>query len=585
MKFVLALLFSVLLIQTSTAQQEVSFSADQLKEMAQRYAGNSLNWPVLVSVADHNISENKFTLSSADIIRLNALSRVSLRFEEQEERVNGLIAQGASIFAREQLNTVNQTISSYLAAIRDGDLDEAVNLGTALVGMVDTLEQTIQSNRLVAVQAQLTAKDGEVDKRKGLLADWQEAIIGDLFEESDGVKTAEKSYATVAFTDGSSIIINPQTTAVIRKSRIDKLDETSDTEITLVEGGLLSKLSAAGKERSTYILNAGSSTTELNSQNFYAENPGNNDVKLTNYDGSAQVSANNVIVTIGKNEGTIVRNNAPPIAPVKLLDAPEYLTQRKDTIIYTNSYVLNFKTVPNAVAYNIEYSTSYGFNQNVTKVETRNNRLQLNNLPMGITYIKVQSIDNLGLKGPFSEVMRVIRNEDTKAPPIFGSAFEGNIFFTSTKTVTLEGTTEPDAKVTVDGKAINVSASGSFSTIVQIASNDETVEIKATDNSKNTTTKRLRIAELNENYLFNIKLNGSKISSTIRPSTSPVTITGLAYPEMEVELKNEDNVKIVKTDSQGRWGVTMSVQQGKLSVTFKTNQKDTATLNKIYTVQ
>ena len=213
-------------------------------------------------------------------------------------------------------------------------------------------------------------------------------------------------------------------------------------------------------------------------------------------------------------------------------------------------------------------------------METRNNRLQLNNLPMGITYIKVQSIDNLGLKGPFSEVMmRVIRNEDTKAPPIFGSAFEGNIFFTSTKTVTLEGTTEPDAKVTVDGKAINVSASGSFSTIVQIASNDETVEIKATDNSKNTTTKRLRIAELNENYLFNIKLNGSKISSTIRPSTSPVTITGLAYPEMEVELKNEDNVKIVKTDSQGRWGVTMSVQQGKLSVTFKTNQKDTATLN------
>ena len=98
-------------------------------------------------------------------------------------------------------------------------------------------------------------------------------------------------------------------TIIIRKSRIDKLDKSADAEITLVEGGLLSKLSAAGKERSTYILNAGSSTTELNTINFYAESSGDNNVKLSNYDGDAQVSANNVIVTIRKDEGTIIKGN------------------------------------------------------------------------------------------------------------------------------------------------------------------------------------------------------------------------------------------------------------------------------------
>ncbi len=54
---------------------------------------------------------------------------------------------------------------------------------------------------------------------------------------------------------------------------------------------------------------------------------------------------------------------------------------------------------------------------------------------------------------------------------------------------------------------------------------------------------------------------------------------------MEVELKNGETVKTVKTDSQGRWGVTMNVQQGKLSITFKANQTGIETLTKSYTVK
>ena len=84
-----------------------------------------------------------------------------------------------------------------------------------------------------------------------------------MFKESDGLKTGTDSYATLSFADGTNLIVDPNTTAVIRKSRVDRLSETSNAEINLEEGGLLAKLSSLAASNSTYILNAGNSKTTL----------------------------------------------------------------------------------------------------------------------------------------------------------------------------------------------------------------------------------------------------------------------------------------------------------------------------------
>lgn len=567
------------------AQDPVSFSSDKLQQISQRYAGSSLNWPVVVSLAEHNITNNTFTLSSGDLLKLRSLTNSTIIFEDQQKRTNKLIGEGATIFATNQLNDTNKLFSDFLDEIRNGNLENALTISEQLKPSVDALERTLNSNRLVAIQAQLISKNGIVDKRLGLLAGWNEAFVGDLFEESHGVRTQQESYATLAFTDGSNIIVNPSTTAIIRKSRIDKLDKSADAEITLVEGGLLSKLSAVGKERSKYVLNAGSSTTELNTQNFLAENSGGTNVRLSNYDGDAQVSANNVIVTIRKDEGTIIRGNAAPLPPVKLLPAPKYLASKLDTIIYQNDFLLNFIGVNNAVNYRVEYSTAYNFDENVVVKEVTNTRSLMEDLSLGRTYVRVQSVDNLGLKGPFSDTFLVIRNQDTKSPPIFGDQFDQKVHFVLSNSVTITGVTEPDAVVLVNGKTTEVSGSGTFNRVVSLESNDQVINVTSTDGSQNTSRKELRVVQLTEEYLFKVKLDGLDIKEDISTSNSAKTITGRAFPEMEVELKNGDTVKTVKTDSQGRWGVTMDVQQGKLSITFKANQTGLETLSKSYTVK
>ncbi|MEQ8579282.1 MAG: FecR domain-containing protein [Balneola sp.] len=581
---VLAFLISFISLGVQ-AQSPVSFSSDKLQQISQRYAGSSLNWPVVVGLADHNITNNTFTLSSGDLLKLRSLTNSTLIFEDQQKRTNKLISEGATIFATNQLNDTNKLFSDYLNEIRNGNLENALSISEQLKPSVDALERTLNSNRLVSIQAQLITKNGLVDKRLGLLAGWNEAFVGDLFEESHGVRTQEESYATLAFTDGSNIIVNPSTTAIIRKSRIDKLDKSADAEITLVEGGLLSKLSAVGKERSNYVLNAGNSTTELNTQNFLAENTGGTDVRLSNYDGDAQVSANNVVVTIRKDEGTIIRGNAAPLPPVKLLPSPKYLTSKLDTIIYQSDFLLNFSGVDDAVKYRAEYSTAYNFDENVIVKEVSNPRILMEDLSLGTTYVRVQSVDDLGLKGPFTDKFLVIRNQDTKSPPIFGDQFSQKVHFVLSNSVTVTGVTEPDAIVVVNGKNTKVSGSGVFNSVVSLESNDQIINVTSTDGSQNTTRKELRVVHLTEADLFKVKLDGLDLKEDISATNSAKTITGRAFPEMEVELKNGETIKTVKTDSQGRWGVTMNVQQGKLSITFKANQTGIETLSKSYTVK
>lgn len=578
--------FALLISSSVLAQNNpVTFPSSELQQIALRYSGNTLNWPVIVNLANHDISSNTFTLSAGDILQLQNLSEVSVQVTQSEKKVEELISSGATIFAKEQLSTVNILQKEYIDAVRAGELELALEKGTAIPDAVTELENTLNSNRLVQVQAQLSQKEGNVDKRLGLLGDWNDAFVGDLFKESDGLRTLAESFASLAFTDGSSVLVDPNTIAVIRKSRIDKLDESADTEISLVQGGLLAKLSAAGKERSRYILNAGASTSELKTQNFYAESDGDETVKLTNYDGLADISANDVTITIKKNEGTIVREGQPPADPIQLLPSPELAWATTDTIVYRDNVVFAFNSVPDAVSYRVQYSSSPSFENDINEISLRSTSVSIPDLKLGRTYVRVQAVDNLGLRGPYTEPTRIIRNVDNQPPAIFIDDFENNIIFTLENSYMLRGVTEPDARLEIENRRIPIQLSGQFIYQVQNLQTDQTLIATATDGSGNTNEQPIRIVKLTESELFSFSLSGASTGNIIRVNRPTVTLSATAYPGLEVVIINEDNIRRVQTDSQGRWGITMNMQEGELSVTFKDVRSGVDYLTKSFTVQ
>ena len=140
---------------------------------------------------------------------------------------------------------------------------------------------------------------------------------------------------------------------------------------------------------------------------------------LANYDGVATVSSNNLTVDIKRNEGTVIKNNGAPSDPITLLKPPEFMTNMSDTAIYTDQFNLVFKPVQNARRYNVVTSSSNKFDNDVSVYKTNKTVLTLRDLQLGITYVHVQSVDSLGLRGPFGRVYRIIRNKDDQPPPHF----------------------------------------------------------------------------------------------------------------------------------------------------------------------
>ena len=580
------ILFLAVEMSTVYAQNgSVTFPSSQLQEMALRYTGDTLNWPILVQITERNIQENSFTLSQSALLQLETLSEATAIVIREKERMKELIANGATVFAKDEWIAAVQQFEQHKQAVADGDLDEAITSAFPITEKLNILESVLASNRMVEIQAELEDKVGRVDKRVGILGDWDSAEIGDLFEESDGLKTHAESFANLGFTDGSKIIVDPNTVAIIRKSRVDKLDERAEAEITLESGGLLARLSSVATQRSNYVLNAGSSETELRTTNFYAESDGNETVKLTNYDGVASVSANDVTITIRENEGTIVREGEAPAPPIQLLPAPELFWDSQDTVVYKDQIIYTFNQVQDAESYIVQRSTSSSFDKDLQEIEVSNNVALLSYLPLGRTYVRVAAIDRLGLRGPFSETTRIIRNEDNQPPPAFIDNLNGNVLFTLTNSATITGVTQPDARVLVNSVSVPVQNSGRFTYTLENLVPDQSVSIVAMDDSGNNTVRGVRVVQLTEDILFNLALNGARGRDVIVVDRPSVTISSRAYPGLEVIINNAGTTRRVQTDSQGRWGITMNMQQGELSVTFKDIRTGELYLTKSFTVQ
>ena len=245
-----------------------------------------------------------------------------------------------------------------------------------------------------------------------------------------------------------------------------------------------------------------------------------------------------------KNEGTIIRGNSAPLPPIKLLPAPELTTSRKDTVIYSEDFIYSFAPVEKAANYIIQYSPSYNFEEDITEIEINRTRINIQDIPLGTTHIKVLAVDELGLRGPYSQVTRVIRNVDTQPPPIFGEKLNSSILFTTSDQITIEGVTEPDAKVSINDSSIPVTSSGAFKTNYTLSGIDEKTDIKAVDNSGNESIKSLRVVKLTPEVVFKINTNLGALQEELTASDTPITFSGRAYPNLEVVFENNQAKKI-----------------------------------------
>lgn len=567
--------------------KEITIAAGELQKESVRLFGDASTWPIIVSLAERDEAHNAFILKGDALKKVAEFSAFHKKVSTAKDTLTSLLKNGARVFAPDQLDNATAAGRAYIAAINNGSLSDAIKQGEAYISDVEEIGKVIAEKRNEAIDAILNQKTGDVDKRKGLLGSWLVAYKGDLFAESDGLKTGEASFAQLSFTDGCDVVVDPSTTVIIRKSQVDKLDQSVKRDIALEKGSMLTKLTAAAKEKSDFSFEAGTSESVVKSGKFWASaSQKDKNVRLSNYDGTLDVTASKVKVTVESNEGTIVENGKPPLPPVKLLPAPDLNWSGLDTVIYDSELNLEWKYVDKAAVYQLELCPTKNFNANIVRYASTKTNFTLKNLPLAATFLRLQAIDRYGLRGIDSPTYRIVRTKDTQPPAINVDGWETDRRYTTLQTIIIKGHTEPDAKFLCDKKQVALSRDGSFSLTVHVAPPETRIQLSATDKSGNTLNRTLSVVLMDVNRVRNVAWNCKSENGILSPTTNELSASGTAYPHVKVTATLGEQKLSVQTDSQGRWAMTLKRDVGKkLTMVFESLDDNAVIATDTFSVQ
>jgi ferric-dicitrate binding protein FerR (iron transport regulator) len=568
------------------------FNAGDLMQVSQRLVGDSTAWQIVVASAERRTSTNEFVLSATAQKILRTFSTLRAKVNRERTTLSRLVKRGASVLAEEEFSKTSKALQAHDQAVANGEIAKALQEGESFLFLLPTLSKAVEARRTEAVEAKLRTKTGDVDKRKGLLGAWQQAEIGDLFAESDAIRTGTNSTAALAFIDGSQILINPNTTAAVRTSRIDKLERTAQANIALIKGSLLSQLSKQAQESGAFKLSAGKAEAVIRSGKFWANTNEANTTRIANYDGTMEIKSGEAIITLKKNQGTVVLKGKEPTLPVELLPAPRLQWNGLDTVMFRNDLLLQWNPVANATKYQIEISSERNFSENVQTYSTSATSFLLKNLPNETRFVRLQAFDKLGLRGADSPTYRILRSPDTEPPFIFVQEFPVQTSDTLTRYTTrsqldVRGETEPSARLLKDGSPIEVAPNGTFQFSVLLENlSEKFISLSAFDAAKNRRNLVLRLVPIRQEQLAQMKWNCAVVGDTLISTGVPIQVYGVAYPNLSLFLTHGNKTFMATADANGKWAIAVEpLANQTLTISFESPDSKQRTLIRTYFVK
>ncbi len=594
MKFIFLILIGFLpsWLFSQTRQSGYVFKASELMQVSQRLVSDSAAWQIVVASAERRTSTNEFVLSASAQKILKTFSTLRQKVNRERATLSRLVKRGAPILAEQEFLKTSNALQAHDKAVADGNIANALQEGEAFLFSLPILSKAVEARRTEAVEAKLRKKTGDVDKRKGLLGTWQATEEGDLFAESDAIRTGANSTASLVFVDGSQVLIDPSTTAVVRASRIDKLDRTLNANITLVKGSLLSQLSKQAQESGAFKLSAGSSEATVLSGKFWASVNEEQSTKISNYDGTLEVKSGEAIITLKKNQGTVILKGKEPTPPVELLPAPRLQWNGLDTVVFRDELLLQWNPVPNTAKYQIEISSERDFSQNVQTYSTSALSLLLQNLPNETRFIRLQAIDKLGLRGVDSPTYRILRSPDTEPPFLVLKDFPAHMSDTLTRYTTrsqleIRGETEPNARLLKDGAPIDVSPDGKFQFSILLENlSEKFISLSAFDVAKNRRDLVLRLVPIRQERLQQMNWTCKTSGDTLISNGIPIQVYGNAYPNLSLFLTHGNKTFTATADAKGNWAIAVEpLANQSLTVSFESPDSKEQTQIRTYFVK
>lgn len=537
---------NVVLAQSTGTFRVTVQDGQSIRELAQKHLGDADLWPeILKSNALSSAAEIKpgMTLNiSADLVQLS-----------QQQLQNALLAvqnaidAGAKVFANDSLSRALTFYEAAVTSRKNSEWPKSIERARFAKLTAENAARESLIKRNTTGVAELSDRKGSVESRKPAEPVWKDAPLKAKLVESEMVRTLSNSLAEITFHDDSRIRLNENSQAIIQRMREDLLAKRKESSVSLVTGNAFALLAGNQKKKQFDFVIPGVST-KVNSRNFWVQKD-EQTTKVANYEGQIELTSQGATVVVGENQGSLVKANHAPTAPALLLPSPVLTSPSNSAMLFDLQVNFKWAAVIGAQNYWLEISRDKSF----TNVTVNANAIKTNAFTGALSgegsyYWRVAAIDGNGFPSRFSERGFFNIAKDTTGPFLQLTApEEGAIVRESLARV--NGTTEKEAKLFLNGKSVAVSIDGVFQTECLLKDGTNEIILEARDAAGNTSRIRRSI-----NYVADSRV-GISYSNTLRAlrpkhfvvTNTEFTLSSVSKPRAAITLLRMSNLLSMRT--------------------------------------
>src|SRR4051794_2288423 len=450
-----------------------------LRDIARQYLGDPDLWTEILRA--NGLSSITDVRPGVELlIPAGPIASADRALREALGAVQQATEQGARLFAAEQIGDGLRLYESAVTARKAGDWARAGRLADEARLAAGEALKTALARRDTAAEALLSDREGSVEGRKPQELVWTDRERGALLLEEEALRTLSSSSAQVTFRDDSRLRLGANSQALIRRMRVDPLSRREEAKVSLVEGDFYAVLEGRS-ERKKFELDVPGVRTEVASRDFWVRHDESGS-KFANYDDrTLSVAANGGQVTLGRDEGTLVREGRPPSGKVGVLPAPALSAPPDDSRTFDAGAELSWSVVPDAVGYWLEIARDAGYQRMAaSRWGLKAASFTTDPLGAGTYYCRVTALDKFGLPGVRSAAWR-FTVQAGRAPPYLAirDPPEGEIVRASP--VLVRGEVEKGATLRLAGAGVDVAADRAFEARLDARPGQNELALEATD--------------------------------------------------------------------------------------------------------
>ncbi|MBU1097005.1 MAG: FecR family protein [Bacteroidetes bacterium] len=550
----------------SFSTEKIIYHNQDLRSLAEKYFDDPDLWEVILTFNNlGSLSELKDGLEL--IIPSGIVNNTLSSINETNSTIRKATENGAKIFTPELINGAIQKLNISIQEKNSGQWQSAnSSIKEALRLAKESLEQS-QLLRNQSADATISFRKGDVQNRKPSQQIWSNAPVFTKLYEEDRARTLTESFAEITFIDLSRIRLNENSQALIQRTRLDLLNNQTETTVKLIKGDAFAYLLNNPKKK--FDIDIPGLDSKIKSKSFWIEKE-EASTKIANYDGQIELKARDSSVIVKENQGSIIPAGGLPSKPMDLLPSPILESPVNEHKFYAGNFEFIWRRVDNVKQYWFEIAEDQSFKKLIYSNKLISNEsVSIKSLIPKVYYWHVASIDKFGFPGKFGNYNYfIVLNDETK--PYLNIKSPYNQLITKSDFVIVEGETEPVCMLTINGSAVEIAADGKFSYTLFLKDGYNKISIEVTDEAGNKTVlERSVICELKPEFGFNIlSPNYKSESNTVYSNSYDIYITGKTRPLSQIDISLDTGVQSLRAYADTNGVFTYKIAAEPLSKTI-----------------